>query len=157
MDQADADLYRSCEAGLIRFATMLVGPHDSADVVSTAVLACFVSPSWPGVAERRAYLYRAVANEARKVYRRRSLSRATERLGLQPSGGAPSPFDLVDALDVRTALARLSVRQRAVVYLTYWEDLTPVMCAERLGISEGAVRRYLRRARLQLSKALGDD
>jgi RNA polymerase sigma factor (sigma-70 family) len=49
---------------------------------------------------------------------------------------------------------RLSLRQRAVVFLTYWEDLGPASVAELLGISEGAVRRHLARARARLKEVL---
>jgi RNA polymerase sigma factor (sigma-70 family) len=48
----------------------------------------------------------------------------------------------------------LSERQRAVVYLTYWDDLDPPRIAELLGISDGAVRRHLARARHHLRKTL---
>jgi RNA polymerase sigma factor (sigma-70 family) len=55
---------------------------------------------------------------------------------------------------VREAVAGLSVRQRAVVVLTYWADLDPRAVAERLGISEGSVRRHLARARARLREVL---
>jgi RNA polymerase sigma-70 factor (ECF subfamily) len=57
---------------------------------------------------------------------------------------------------VLDAIGRLSVRQRAVVYLTYWDDLEPADAAERLGISEGSVRRHLARARANLRRTLRD-
>jgi RNA polymerase sigma-70 factor (ECF subfamily) len=55
---------------------------------------------------------------------------------------------------VRDAVVALSVRQRAVIVLTYWADLDPRTVAERLGISEGSVRRHLARARAHLREAL---
>ena len=39
--------------------------------------------------------------------------------------------------EVVAALRRLSPQQRAVIHLTYWEDLTPTTVAARLGIREG--------------------
>ena len=54
---------------LTHFATGIIGPDDASDVVSTAVLRSFTSPSWPGVANHRAYLYRAVLNECRQLDR----------------------------------------------------------------------------------------
>jgi RNA polymerase sigma factor (sigma-70 family) len=57
---------------------------------------------------------------------------------------------------VLDAIGRLSVRQRAVVYLTYWDDLDPAATAELLGISEGSVRRHLARARANLRRTLRD-
>ena len=52
------------------------------------------------------------------------------------------------------ALAALPVRQRAVVFLTYWADQTPAAIAAELGISEGSVRQHLARARRTLRRTL---
>ena len=89
-------------------------------------------------------------NEARSHHRSvaRRLqreSRAAEREGV--GRGTPQP-------EVLQAVQRLSLRQRAVVFLTYWEDLGPASVAELLGISEGAVRRHLARARARLKEVL---
>ena len=46
----DVETYRRHSAELIRYATVLVGPADAADVVTDAVLAAFASPD---VARRR--------------------------------------------------------------------------------------------------------
>jgi RNA polymerase sigma-70 factor (ECF subfamily) len=48
----------------------------------------------------------------------------------------------------------LSLRERAVVHLTYWEDLAPRDVAAVLKVSEGAVKRYLARARGKLREVL---
>jgi DNA-directed RNA polymerase specialized sigma24 family protein len=48
----------------------------------------------------------------------------------------------------------LSAQQRAIAYLTYWEDLAPQVIANLLNISEGSVKRQLARARSNLRKAL---
>lgn len=57
-------------------------------------------------------------------------------------------------VDVWEALASLSVPQRAVVFLIYWEDLTETDCAAPLGVSERTVRRHLGRARHKLERML---
>jgi RNA polymerase sigma-70 factor (ECF subfamily) len=48
----------------------------------------------------------------------------------------------------------LSPQQRAVVYLTYWDDLTPAQVAVLLAVSEGTVRKQLARARVHLRRIL---
>jgi RNA polymerase sigma-70 factor (ECF subfamily) len=58
--------------------------------------------------------------------------------------------------DVLRAVARLSMRQRAVVFLTYWSDLEPATVAGLLGIGEGSVRKHLARARARLRELLDD-
>jgi RNA polymerase sigma factor (sigma-70 family) len=57
-------------------------------------------------------------------------------------------------VDVLTAVARLSIQQRAAVYLTYWADLPPSEVAGRMGISEGSVKKQLARARRRLGEWL---
>ena len=43
------------------------------------------------------------------------------------------------------ALEALSVQQRAVTYLTYWQDFSVAQVAETLGVGNGTVRRQLAR------------
>ena len=53
----------------MRFATGLVGPSDGRDVVATAMVRAMWSLSWDSVVNERAYLYKAVLNEARRHHR----------------------------------------------------------------------------------------
>ncbi len=41
-----------------------------------------------------------------------------------------------------------------MIYLTYWVDLAPAAVADLLDLSEGAVKRYLARARAKLREEL---
>jgi RNA polymerase sigma factor (sigma-70 family) len=149
----DAELYERLAPELIRFASGLVGRRDAADVLSNAVVAVLGSPRWSRVANQRAYLYRAVFNEAqtwnrRAAQRREREARATGRDWFEISGFDP---------DVARAVAELSTRQRAVILLTYWADLDPASIAVCLEISEGSVRRHLARARKHLREVLHAD
>jgi RNA polymerase sigma factor (sigma-70 family) len=152
VDSSDAELLEKHADELTRFATGIVGPSDASDVVSGAFLRCMVSAQWPSVINRRAYLYRAVLNEA--LATRRSLARRRRREEVV----APTEDTCADEPDpeVLAAVARLSVRQRAVIVLTYWNDLDPPAVATLLGLSEGTVRRYLARARANLKEQLND-
>ena len=47
---------------LTRFATSLVGPADSQDVVSDAFVSALWSDGWDRVEDQRAYLYRTVVS-----------------------------------------------------------------------------------------------
>ncbi len=137
---------------LTRFATVMVGPDDAPDVVTTAVLRAFESRQWPSVANPRAYLYRAVMNTARNWRRSAARRRRREQLIAGPvlvTDPEPRP-------DVRAAIESLSPQQRAVVYLTYWDDLAPEEVAARLGISIGSVRKHLGRARTQLRRRINE-
>ena len=108
------------------------------------------SPAWLSVRDPRAYLFQAVLNEAKQM-RRSAIRRAAREASA--ARGSP-PHEPTVRADVVDAITRLSVRQRAVVVLTYWDDLAPDAVAARLGISEGSVRRHLARARARLREVL---
>jgi len=148
----DADIYSEHSAALTGFATVLVGPDNALDVVSSAVLRALGAPGWPSVVNHRAYLYQAVANEARNFNRGQMRRREREASVAQ----AEIVYPAEAYPEVLRAVRHLSVRQRAVVYLTYWEDMTDHMIADYLNISAGSVRRHLARARQNLRRVLDE-
>jgi RNA polymerase sigma-70 factor (ECF subfamily) len=143
-------LWRQHADELLRFATVLVGPTDANDIVVEAFLRCVPSLATPGIDNQRAYLFRAVNNRALDLRRSRHRRWARDIAAILPTAHTtPDPL-----VDVRRAVATLSVAQRAVVYLVYWEDLTERSAAETLQVSPGTVRRHLTRARTHLRKEL---
>ena len=145
-------VYRSYSAELTRYATGLVGPFDAPDVVTDACLKAFEARAWPEVADRRAYLYKTVLTVAHD-HHRRTLSRRLREMKVAGRDQMPDQFGSID-IEVLDAVERLSVQQRAAVFLTYWEDLTPEMVAQRMGVSSGTVKRHLARARKRLGELL---
>jgi RNA polymerase sigma-70 factor (ECF subfamily) len=143
-------VYRSYAVELTRYATGLVGPFDAADVVTDACLKAFASRGWPEVSNRRAYLYRAVLSVATDHHRSTLSRRLREMKAASPEA---APHQDVD-IDVLRAVERLSVQQRAAVLLTYWADLPVEAVADRMGVSTGAVKRHLARARKHLEEWL---
>jgi len=147
---SDGEIYTKHAEELTRFATGLVGPGQASDVVSTAVLRCLASKRWSRVTDKRAYLFRCVYNEAARLHRRNS-----RRLWREQRTAVD---DVVDPPEVRpevlSAVMSLSPRQRAVIVLTYWDDLDPSSIARLLNISDGSVRRHLNRARTRLKEVL---
>lgn len=139
-------VYRSYAEELTRYATALVGPADAADVVTDACLRAFDSKSWRDVSNRRAYLYRAVLSVATDHHRSTLSRRLREMKAADRDVTHPVEVDV----DVLAAVERLSVRQRSAVVLTYWADLPVEAVADRMGVSSGAVKRHLARARKQL-------
>jgi RNA polymerase sigma factor (sigma-70 family) len=150
--RSDAEVYADHAVALVRFATVLVGPVHAQDVVSSAVLRSLGSPGWSQVQNHRGYLYQAVANEARNLFRNNGRRRNGE---VKVSGDALVHLPEFRP-DIHQAVEELSVRQKAVVYLTYWEDMTNQMTADYLGISAGSVRRHLARAKTHLRRELHD-
>lgn len=145
-------VFRNYSEELTRYATGLVGPFDAPDVVTDACLKAFETRNWPEVVDRRAYLYRTVLTVAHD-HHRRTLSRRVRELKSAGPDQIPDPAAAIDVA-VLDAVARLSVQQRAAVFLTYWEDLSPEAVADRMGVSVGSVKRHLARARKRLGEIL---
>lgn len=64
------------------------------------------------------------------------------------------PLDPLEKIALRTALTSLSARERQIVVLTYWDNLSAGEVAEVLNTSTTAVWTTLTRARLKLRRAL---
>jgi RNA polymerase sigma factor (sigma-70 family) len=146
-----AEAYEKYADDLIRFATGLVGPSDGSDLVSTAMLKVLTMSNWDAVQNPRAYLYTVVLNEARRRHRRSMRRRAGELRAAAELGASGIPEIRPDVLE---AVSSLSMRQRAVVFLTYWEDMRPADVARRLGIAESTVHRHLTRSEARLRRLL---
>lgn len=148
--QVHEELYARYGDDLMRFATGLVGPSDAADVVSDAMLRFWRSGALVDADNPRALLYRGVLAAARSwqrsMFRRRGREQRTaERLVSHDPDIRP---DVVDAV------LGLSPRQRACVFLAYWEDLPVDHIADLLDISPGTVKQHLHRARQSLEEVL---
>ncbi|MDQ1434496.1 MAG: hypothetical protein QOF59_1312 [Actinomycetota bacterium] len=148
------EAYAKYADDLVRFATGLVGPADAADVVSSVMLRVLGRSSTSSVDDSRAFLYRAVFNEARMHHRSTMRRRARDLRTASPDRFEDSPTLRPDVL---AAVAGLSLRQRAVVVLTYWSDLDDDAVGQLLSISPGSVRRHLARARERLRRSINRD
>ncbi len=142
--QSFEELVRARTAGLSRVAYLLTGDHHLAeDLVQQALLR--VAGRWPALVARGdpyAYVRRVMYNQHVSWWRRREPTAARQAA---PQPAAPDPGDaVVAAVAVRQALARLGPRQRAVLILRYFEDLTEARTAEILGISVGTVKSQAR-------------
>jgi RNA polymerase sigma-70 factor (ECF subfamily) len=152
---SDAECYEQHAPDLVRFATGLVGPDEAADIVSSAFMRVLASPAWPHAIDQRAYLFRAVLNEAR-MHRRGEQRRQVR----EAQAGFVASVDAdLEALDVEVLgpIATLSMRQRAVVVLTYWKDMDQASIAALLGITRGSVARHLDRAHARLRELIAYD
>ncbi len=146
-----AEAYEKYSDELVRFATGLVGPSDGPDLVATAMVNVVATKSWESIENPRAYLYRTVLNEAKRSHRKTMRRRAGEIRAASHLGATYLPDIRPEVLD---AVAKLSFRQRAVIFLAYWEDLRPVEIARRLEIGESTVHRHLSRAEVRLRRML---
>lgn len=147
---AIAALWEDHRQQLVRFAGALVGPDDAHEIASEVFFDVAADLLDGRVDHPTSFLYRAVANRAHNLRRGRQ-RRWQRNLHAVPH----RDIDALDTfVDVRHAVAALSVSQRAVVFFIYWEDRTERDTADILQISPGTVRRHLVRARIHLRKAL---
>jgi RNA polymerase sigma-70 factor (sigma-E family) len=144
--------------GLVRLAFGLTGDRWAAEDIAQATLArAFVA--WRRVRradDPDAYLRRILVNTSNRRFRRR---RVAEQPGDPPETAIEGPADLVgERAALLAALRQLPPRQRAVVVLRYWEDLTDTQIGATLGCSPGTVRSQLSRAlaKLREDPALGE-
>ena len=157
-DAAIAELFRAHRLGLVRLAVLLVDDLETAeDVVQEAFGA--LHRRWHSLdAEDAAlgYLRTSVVNGSRSVLRRRRTVRNRWRPDdPPPADAADAPALLADEhRQVLRALDRLPSRQREVIVLRYWSELSEAQIAATLGISVGAVKSSASRGRDALAAVL---
>jgi len=153
MDQNATAEYLKHADDLLRFASAVAGPSAADDIVATVVMRVLVeSGDWRSIRNLRGYLVRSVMNEAIDRQRRSSRRRRRER---RDSMSAPSAsLDDHVRTEVLDAVGRLTPRQRAVVYLTYWLDRSASEVANELDVSMRTVERELTVCRRELEVLL---
>ena len=100
------------------------------------------------------YLFRVALNRRRSLLRR--LTVAVRNAPRQLQLGSTEPTREVDQRDaIRRALDSLSAGQRDVLILCDWLGMTDAEAGRTLGISAGATRTRLHRARTAMRESLG--
>ncbi|MEZ5217976.1 MAG: sigma-70 family RNA polymerase sigma factor [Ilumatobacteraceae bacterium] len=150
MDDAARECYEKHVDELLRFASTLAGPSGADDLVSSTFLRVLTGDHWRTVEDVRSYLYTAVLNQARDQHRSTQRRLRREARAARVAAALP-PTVRPEVLD---AIRQLSLRQRAVVFLTYWEDADAQTVAARLRISRQTVDRDLAAARSTLKGLL---
>lgn len=137
-------------AALLRTAYLLTGQHaDAEDLVQLALVKAV--PHWRRISDDpEPYVRKVLAREATNRWRRRRWREVSTDVLPEPAGGPGDPTDPTDREVLRQALMRLSPRQRAVVVLRYFDDLTEQQTAEVLGIGLGTVKSHGRDAMARL-------
>ncbi|MGZ4595719.1 MAG: RNA polymerase sigma factor [Actinomycetes bacterium] len=154
-------LFAEHATSMLRVATVLLGDRSAVaeDVVQDAYLALYAA--WPRIRDRQAavgYLHRSVVNGVRSKQRRhlvaaryrpdapRAVASAEETL-LAASPGGP----------VVAAVRALPPREREVVLLRHYLDLSERETAEVLGLRPGSVKAYASRGLAHLRATLLSD
>lgn len=131
---------------LLRTAYLMTGSHqDAEDLVQVALIKAV--PHWAKIADHpEPYVRRILARESVSRWR----SRRWREVHTDQPPETPVEGPEADRVELQRALARLAPRQRAVIVLRYYEDLTEKQTADALGISVGTVKSQARDALARL-------
>ncbi len=141
------DLYRTEYVPMVKLARGLVDSSERAEeIVQDAFAKVF--ERWNRLNEPGGYLRVSVINGSRSELRRREVSR---RFGLTRRAEATAPTErdyLIDALD------QLPAKQKTVLVLRFFADMSEKEIADTLGIRPGTVKSTTSRGLARLRKAL---
>jgi RNA polymerase sigma-70 factor (sigma-E family) len=160
-DEALELLYAAHWRALVRLGVLLVHDLGAAEEI---VQDCFVAvhAKWSRLHDpdkALAYLRQSVVNRSRSHLRHVSVVRrhAERQSPPDPEPGADhSAYDRARRTAVLDALRRLPRRQREVLALRYYLDLSEAEIAETLQISRGAVKSHASRGAAALRSLLDD-
>lgn len=130
---------------LLRAAYLICGDHHLAeDLVQEALVK--LASRWERLRDEapeayvRRILYRDAVSRWRKVRRERLVDHQDQQ-GVMATAAVPDATETwVEGGQVRAALALLPPRQRAVMVLRYFEDLSEAEIAQTLGVARGTVK-----------------
>ena len=153
------DLFEGHAVRLTRMALLLVGDRQSAeDVVQDAFIGLYRGAGrLRDPANAVAYLRISVLNGCRSVLRSRKRAWSRAAAHDPPVWSAESAaMAEQDRREVLAAVARLPRRQREVLILRYYVNLSDQEIAAALGVSRGTVVSTASRALAALAKQLGE-
>ena len=143
-------LYHARRLSLVRLAVLMVDDLPTAEDIVQDVFAALCrrhGTDLRSIDDPHAYLTAAVMNAARSALRRRRTARdyVPPQAGVAPAAEDAALLGQADR-EVLDALARLTVRQRQVVVLRYWSQLSEHEIAGALRVSRGTVKSTAARA-----------
>lgn len=156
VDEALVALYREHRVGLVRLAVLLLGDRPSAeDAVQDVFAALWRRKHLP---DGPAYLRSAVVNRCRSAQRRGFLARRRRPPAEEHVPGPEVPYEVGEEhRAVLGAIERLPRRQREVIVLRYYCDLSVAEVARTLGVHEGTVKAGSARALASLRRHLEEE
>jgi len=144
---------------LTRYAAFVSGNRDdAADLVQDALVKTFGRlRNGFTVASAEAYVRRAILNTHIDRGRRVTRWRRIAHLQAVPDLVESSAAGTESRIDLHEELRKLTPRERACLVLRYYDDLKVDDIATTLGLSSGAVKRYLSDGLSKMAAALSND
>lgn len=150
-------LARERGPALVGYAYLLTGELQAAeDLVQDGFVRAFAHRRATDVTWAEAYIRRTILHAFVDGGRRRRRADDRRHLVVSDDLAPDAHAQVVDRAVVSAALRNLSPRERACVVLRFYDDLTVPQIAERLDLSQGAVKRYLSDAAGRLRPQLGE-
>lgn len=147
---------RTRQDALLRSARRLVpDPVDAQDLLQTALVRTF--GKWDGIADKSladAYLRRVMINTRTEWWRARRLVEVPTDVLPDVAGAGDGADQHADRELLMDILGVLAPKQRSVVVLRHWEQMSTEETAEALGMSVGTVKSTLHRALARLRAEL---
>ena len=139
---------------------MLGDPEDAKDAAQETFLKVFESlPYFRGESKLSTWIYRIALNECTARSKRRAVQMQEGMAIGDIPDSRPSALEAIEKEErdrlVRSAIAQLPEKYRAVIVLRYFEELSYEEMAEVLLLPVGTVKARLFRAREMLRKKLG--
>ncbi|GAB2751713.1 SigE family RNA polymerase sigma factor [Kitasatospora kifunensis] len=137
--------YQEHYRALLRLAALLLDDRSSCeDVVQEAFIRVHAARRRVREPEKiLAYLRQTVVNLSRSTLRRRLLGlRLLPKPMPDMASAEEGAYDALERDQLKAALQGLQRRQREVLVLRYYADMTEAQVAELLGVSVGAVKAY---------------
>lgn len=154
------ELYHARRLSLVKLAVLMVDDLPTAEDIVQDVFAAMYrrhGDDLARLADPHAYLTTGVLNAARSALRRRRSVRAYVPPRSASVPAADEQVLLADAdRAMLGALRELPIRQRQVVVLRYWSDLSEAEIADLLSVSRGTVKSAASRALATLRRVIGD-
>jgi RNA polymerase sigma-70 factor (sigma-E family) len=143
------------QPALMRTAYLLTGDHHSAeDLVQTTLAKVYLS--WDKVHRREVidgYARRVLINENNSIWRRAWKKREVSSSEIPDYVGTSDVYDEGQSDALWNFVQTLPTKQRAVIVLRYYEELSEAEIADALGISVGTVKSQASRALATLRAA----
>ena len=151
------DLVRQRGGALVSYGYLLTGnARDAEDLFHDAVVRTFSrGKGQVSLGEAESYVRRAMFTTHMDAGRKDSAWKRVFHLLKDNEHEASASSSVEFRTDLQEALRYLTPRERACTVLRFYDDLTAAAIGRELGITEGAVRRYLSDAALKLRGHLG--
>ncbi|MDQ1436656.1 MAG: hypothetical protein QOK43_285 [Acidimicrobiaceae bacterium] len=139
--------FRAQHDGLVRLAHLLTGtPSEAEELVQEALLA--THQRWDGLDNPAGFVRRVLINLCHSHHRRRFLERRHAQ-GTRLACELPQEID-----ETWSVIKALPAKQRAVLVLRFYEDMTVDNIADVLGLPAGTVKSQIHRSLARLKETL---